>query len=501
MNLRERMAKEFTLYSISFVFMQIVNVGLAVFIRNVLGPEQMGVWVALQIVLTYTKYSNLGLGGAASREIPYEKGQGHTQRVDEIRNSSYTFTLLVSAVLSAAMIVAAFFVQQSFGSIYGVSLVTLAFLSFFQRASTFCIEIVRAERRFDFINRFNVYSSIANAVLIVLLVQFFRLYGFYVAMVLSFAFNFFYLVGFSGISFRWQWNWLVLTSLFKIGIVLVFVNLVGTFFVSVDKLSITTLINVKALGIYSIVMMASNMILMLPNNLSVIMFPYLNEAYGASKEPEDVKKFVLLPNQFIATYLPLLIGFFWILSPYLIRIFLPKYTSGVMALKVGLWASLFVILSANMGNTLITFKKYGWMIPTQLVIALGMFAANVGLTRHGFGLTAIACTNLAGYALLWGVYSALSLKTFSTPGLFFGHVMQLLLRVGYVFFVVWTLDYCLPHQTLRALAIKLVVWAALSVPVLILAERTFETRRILGKVLSAGRGAVEISPALSETNP
>src|SRR3989338_3860909 len=494
MNLRDRIAKEFTLYSISFVFMQIVNIALAVFIRSRLGPEQMGIWVALQVVLTYTKYSNLGLGGAASREIPYEKGQGHTQRVEDIRNSSYTFTLLVSAILSAAMIVAAFFVQQSFGSIYGISLVTLAFLSFFQRASTFCIEIVRAERRFDFINRFNVYSSIVNAVLIVLLVQFFRLYGFYVAMVLSFAFNFFYLVGFSGISFRWQWDWLVLTSLFKMGIVLVLVNLVGTFFVSVDKLSITALINVKALGIYSIVMMASNMILMLPNNLSVIMFPYLNEAYGASKGSENVKKFVLLPNQFIATYLPLLIGLLWFLSPYLIRIFLPKYTSGVMALKVGLWASLFVILSANMGNTLITFKKYGWMIPVQLVIAAGMLAANVALTRHGFGLTAIACTNLAGYVLLWGVYSALSLKTFSTYGFYFGHMLQLFSCVGYVFFVVFMLDYFLPQQTLQALAVKLAVWVASSVPVLILAERTFQTKRILGKFLSSKRSVVDISP-------
>ena len=501
MNLRDRIAKEFTFYSISFVFMQIVNIALAVFIRNILGPEQMGVWVALQIVLTYTKYSNLGLAGAASREIPYEKGRGHIQQVDEIRNSSYTFTLLVSAVLSAGMIVGAFFVQKSLGTIYGVSLMTLAFLSFFQRSSTFCIAMVRAERRFDFINRFNVYSSIANAVLIVLLVQFFKLYGYYAAMVLSFAFNFFYLVGFSGISFRWQWNWPLLMSLFKMGIVLVFVNLVDTFFVSVDKLSITALINVKALGIYSIVMLASNTILMFPNNLSVIVFPYLNEAYGASKEPEDVKKFVLLPNQFIATYLPLLIGLLWILSPVLVRSFMPKYMEGVMPLKVGLWASLFVILSANIGNTLITFKKYGWMIPVQLVIAAGMFAANVVLTRHGFGLTAIACTDLAGYALLWGVYSALSLKTFSIHGLYLSHVMRLLLCAGYMFLIVFALDYCLPQQTPQALAIKLAVWMVSSVPVLILAEKTFETRRILRKILSGGRRAAEISPALGETNP
>ncbi len=495
------MAKEFTLYSISFIFMQIVNIALAVFIRNILGPEQMGVWVALQVVLTYTKYSNLGLAGAASREIPYEKGRGHTQRVEEIRNSSYTFTLLVSAILSAVMIVAALFVQKSLGVIYGVSLITLAFLSFFQRTSTFCIAMVRAERRFDFINRFNVYSSIANAVLIVLLVQFFSLYGYYAAMVLSFAFNFFYLIGFSGISFRWEWNWSLLASLFKMGIVLVFVNFVDTFFVSVDKLSITALINVKALGIYSIVMLASNMILMFPNNLSVIVFPYLNEAYGASKEPENMKKFVLLPNQFIAAYLPLLIGLLWILSPYLVRSFMPKYLEGVMPLKIGLWASLFVILSTNMGNTLITFKKYGWMIPVQLAIAAGMFAANVALTRHGFGLTAIASTDLAGYALLWGVYSALSLKTFSIPGLYFGHVMRLLLCVGYMFLVVFTLDYYLPQQTLQALTVKLAVWTVSSVPVLILAERIFETRRILGKILSGGRHAVEISPALSETSP
>ena len=152
-----------------------------------------------------------------------------------------------------------------------------------------------------------------------------------------------------------------------------------------------------------------------------------------------------------------------------------------------------------MGNALITFKKYGWMIPIPLVIALGMFAANLVLIRQGFGLAAIACTNLVGTVFLWAVYSALALKMFSTPGLYFKHALKLLSPAGYLFSVVLLLDTSLRQETLLVLAAKLVIWAVSSVPLLILAARTFETRRIFQKLLSAKRGLAEISPVLSGT--
>ncbi len=498
MSLRERITKEFTLYSASFIFTQVINVALALFIRNVLGPEQMGAWIALQVILTYTKYSNMGLAEAAGREIPFERGRGHSERINDIRNASYTFTLLVAVVLSVGMAIAAFFVYRSFGMLYGVSLLTLAFLSFFQRVSTFCIVMVRAERRFDFINRFNVYTSAANAVLVVLLVHFFQLYGYYAAMVLSFVFNYFYLIGFSGVPFRLRWNWLLLTSLFKMGIVLVFVSLSHTFFTSVDKLSITATLGVKALGIYSITMLVSNLILIFPNNLSVIIFPYLNEAYGESREPEKLRKFVLLPNEFIACYLPILIGLLSIGSPYLIRIFLPKYVEGLSALKIGLWTSVFLILASNMGNSLITLKKYAWMIPLQLVLGFATWGINWLLIRQKFGLPAIAATDLVAHILLWASYLAVFFRTLPSPALLRSHVSRLLMTIGYASIMSVLLDFCVPQKTFTMLIVKLVLWTVISVPVLLFGERMFETYRLFKGLVSKIKKLPEIPPV---TNP
>ena len=45
------------------------------------------------------------------REIPFEKGQQNHERVRYIRDASFTFTLLTSLVLSAALVAAAFIVR------------------------------------------------------------------------------------------------------------------------------------------------------------------------------------------------------------------------------------------------------------------------------------------------------------------------------------------------------------------------------------------------------
>src|SRR3989338_5221010 len=139
MRLRELIAKDFAFYSMSFVFMQIVNILLAIFIRNTLGPEQMGIWILVQVVLGYTKYIDLGLTGAASIEIPIEKGRNHFEKAERIRGVSLSFALLSSSALSFLLVAASFVAWTGGKELLAVSLLTLAALSFLQRLSMFCI--------------------------------------------------------------------------------------------------------------------------------------------------------------------------------------------------------------------------------------------------------------------------------------------------------------------------------------------------------------------------
>ena len=61
-----------------------VTIALAVYIRNALGPVQMGIWVILQVILKYNQFISLGLPKAVVREVPYQKGHGDFVLADRL---------------------------------------------------------------------------------------------------------------------------------------------------------------------------------------------------------------------------------------------------------------------------------------------------------------------------------------------------------------------------------------------------------------------------------
>ncbi len=500
MSFRDKIAREFAFYSAGFLFMQVMNVGLAVFIRNILGPEQMGVWVGLQVILTYTKYSNLGLAPAAGREIPYERGRGHLDRVAMIRDSTYAFTVLSSGLLSLGMAAGAFALRGRFGRLFFVSLLALAFLSFFQRVSTFCIAILRAEKRFAFINRFNVYSSLMNAVLTVFFILWFGLYGYYLSMGLSFVCNLLFILLFSGIPFRFAWDLKELKPLFAMGLGLIAVSLGGTFFNTVDKMAIGGILGAKALGVYSITLMVGGVLASFPNNLGIIIFPYLNEAYGASKDPAEIRKYLVTPNLFFAMYLSILIAFLWVVSPLAVSVFLPKYVPGIGALRMALFSTLFLILSGAMSDALVTFKRYGWTIPLQFGIGALAFGVDVWALKAGMGITWIAGIELAAFYFLWLAYTLIALPRVGTTTDTLKHVLEVSALAGYFLAVVLAADAVWKSDALTAVLFKSAFVAAASLPVLWAGEKRFHTLKLFVETLRRRTTPVLPAPIPAETS-
>ncbi len=479
MSFSRTLTREFASYSAGYFFMQLITIGLAIFIRNVLGPEQMGVWVSLQVILNYTKYSNLGLANAAGREIPFEKGRQRFDRAESIRNVSFTFTIVIALFLSLAMAVAAFVLRGKMGELFFYSLLALSFLSFFQRASTFCISLLRAEKQFLFINRFNVYSALANAVLTVLLITGLGLYGYYLSMILSFVLNFIYVLRFSNVRFRLDWDWRELSSLFKMGVGLIVVNIFFTFLSSVDKISISALLGFKALGIYSLVIMASSLVTAFPNNLGVITFPYLNETYGASNDSARLRKLAVYPTLFMAVYMPLMVAFLWMLGPWAVRTFLPQYVDGISAMKVGLFATLFMILLNNMSDTLVTFKKYLWMIPVQGFLGVACLIINAAVIAGGGGITSVAWVTFGAYLTLYVVYAALALRTLFGRATVFAEIFKVVFCASYPLILLFLLDRWLPENSSHAQFFRPLAAMLGSAPLLFYGQRRFGTSRLL----------------------
>jgi O-antigen/teichoic acid export membrane protein len=237
------------------------------------------------------------------------------------------------------------------------------------------------------------------------------------------------------------------------------------------------------LGLYSITLMAGNLLASLPNNLGIIIFPYLNEAYGASKDPAEVRKYLVTPNLFFATYLSILIAFLWVVSPLLVKIFLPKYAAGVGALKFSLFATLFTILSSAMGDALIAFKRYVWMLPLQLVIGGLAFGAATLALRAGWGITVVSEIDAAAFFVLWVAYSLIALRRVGTAGEVWKHIFEVSGAAGYFLAVVIAGDALVRDEGAYGTIVKGVVVAIASLPFLVAGEKRFRTFRLATEAL------------------
>jgi len=438
----------------------------------VLGPEAMGVWVALQVVLGYFKYSNFGVGTAVEREIPFNKGRGNFERAERIRHVSFTFTGVTSAALGIASIGAACWARPRYGDGAFIAIIVLGALSFLQKTSTMCIATLRAERRFSFINRFNVISSFVNAALTVILIRRFHLNGYYGSMILSYLFNLFYLLYGSDLRFRLVRNWKGFGPIIRLGLVLIAVNACGTFFQSTDKIAIGMYLGVAPLGVYSLSLMANNLLISIPRNLNVVMFPYLSEAYGASQAPSDLRKFIVEPNLLIATYFSAIIALAWALSPWLVSVFLPEYVSGLEALRAGMFISLATVLTAQISYVLITIHKQFWMIPLQLAAGCATIAIGKVIAPSS-GIEGVAWMFFAMQIVLASVYAAVALRAIGGSDDSVMHGAQVVGWIVYFIGVTWLTDRLCPSMGAVAAALRVAIVCAAAAPALIYGEKRF----------------------------
>ncbi|MFZ5803170.1 MAG: lipopolysaccharide biosynthesis protein [Candidatus Omnitrophota bacterium] len=410
MNIKRAISRDFFSYAASFLMVQGINVLIAVFLRRVLGPAQMGVWVVLQIILSYSKFTSFGIGRVITRDIPVYKGKGDLLYAAKLRNVSFSFTVFSSSAVAVVILITAFFLKGSVSSTVFYSSLTLALLSVLQRVINFSIGVLRAEKEFEFTAAYNLASTLVNALLTVLLVWYFRLGGYYVALILSFIFNAFFIFARARVRFRFQWDRAELGRILRDGLIFVLINFLASNLMEIDRISVSLFLGVTPLGIYSIVNMVNNIIYAVPSIFNIVVWPYLNEAYGADNSSENIRKYLTLPPRVLALYVPILIGFLWMLAPYLIRTFLPQYVAGILPMKIGMFTILLELLLGLAGQAIITYQKHWALIPILLGTQLSILGLNFLAVQAGGGLVSISLLTLAGTFIGYAFYSDLSLR-------------------------------------------------------------------------------------------
>ncbi len=392
-------------YSMAALLTQFVTIVAAILTRRFLGPAQMGVWSLVQIILTYANYSHLGTMDAINREIPFYQGKRDTKKVDEIKNTAFSFSTLTAFIVSMGVVAYAFVRQADLSAVLFYGLLLAAGLVLLQRLNALLICLVRAYKRFELAGKLTFYSAVVNMILIGFLSSRYKLYGFMTAMALSFIFNISYVLSRENFHFRYSMGRSELRALLVYGFPLMILSLFSTFFETIDKIMITKFLGLEALGLYSVALMAYGYLYSIPNSISIVVIPNLHEKFGQTENKKDLKGYLWKSDLVFSTVMPVLIGLSWFIVPFLIGLFLPKFTEGIPALRLLILSTYFVGVGMAYSLFIYVIKKHWVLFPLNAAASGLAIVFNWLAIRRGWGIAGVAgATTLAMFCYFTMIY-------------------------------------------------------------------------------------------------
>ena len=392
-------------YSSSWFFSELITFLASILTRRFLGPLQMGLWSVLQVVLNYSKFTTFGVGQAALREIPFYRGQGQTDKVEEIKNTVFSFGLLTAVIVSLGLILYAFIGRNHLRPEVFTGVLFLAALVILNRVNNILIVFLRATKQFSLAGRQLMLSSLVNAVFVAVLAYRYKIYGFMLAMALSLIFNIVYVIWHDPARLRPHLNVRLIRPLIAYGAPLMILTFLGTLFITIDKIMIARFIGLKELGWYSIAMMASNVITNFSDSIGIVMMPNLTERYGQTGNIQALKGFISKAAQAFSGGMPLVIACAWFGVPYLVKIVLPDFVEGITALKCLLLGTFFLALTHPYYQFLTAVKKHMKMFPVMAgSCALAALFDFVAVKQH-LGILGISVATISAIFLRFsGIY-------------------------------------------------------------------------------------------------
>lgn len=389
-----RKAKEIlahvSVYAGATFLTQAITLVASVASRRFLGPTQMGIWAFLQIIETYASFSALGTTNAVTREIPFYLGKKQEKEAEEIKNNVFTFAFLSSVIVSAGILIYALAFRNTLSKelFWGLCFVSLLIL--LQRISDLMITVLRAYKQFGIASREMIYSAIVNTIAVAVLSYYFRIYGFMWAMALSFLFNIVYMLFQYPFNIRLRLNARVIKKLIAYGFPLMILGSLAAIYMTIDKLMIKSFYGYHELGLYSVAVLATNLINKFPLSVGTVLLPNFHEKYGERESREDLEIYLRKSTEAFSYGMPVLIAFAWFFAPPAIMALLPEFKESIPAVQILMLSGYFLALSNPYENFIIALRRHMALFPVIVMTCILAIVFNALAIYFKTGIWGIA---------------------------------------------------------------------------------------------------------------
>lgn len=361
-----------------------------------LGPTLFGLWQSLFLVLAYGMRSHLGVLNAMNRDIPFYDGAGRTDRIAELREISLG-TVERSALLLAGLLFGVSYGFESPATQTGLRYIALMMI--FQQIYLYYQMLLKSHRLFRLMSLQQMAYAALTLAMVLPLIHYFGFQGFLGGQLLVLAVTLLFIRGNIPFSIVPSFDWQKAKRLSQIGFPIMLAGLVFNLFTTADRLVILRYLGQQALGYYSLSIMATGILLLIPMTVAQIIYPQMSRKYGQTGQPLALTRLIYIPTLYLlAIMVPVLAGVYF-LFPIFIRYFLSQYLPGIPALQITVFGVFFLSLSFGFANFLNTvgLQKRFLIIQT---IAIGIVVVlNWMSIRLGYGIEGIAMATTVSYTL------------------------------------------------------------------------------------------------------
>ncbi len=338
----------------------------AVITARILGPALYGVLQIYRLILMYSMHAGLGILWAMLRDIPFYKGKGEFEKIEEIKNVTFTSNMFLAFIGSLLIVIIAFFFRKS-GSIsmWGVSLI--AVIAIEQHLQYYLEHYLLAQKQFALRSKVKIVYTLTNLVGVCVLGYFFKLWGVLIAMLFSFSIVNQYTMRVARFRPRFVVNIKETIRLIKIGVPILGNGVSNNLMSSVDKFMIIKFFDTTTLGYYGLATMIKQFMEVLYMSIFMTIFPNLAEQLGKSNNDiKSIKNYILKPMVVSAYLSPLFLGTIALVIPFAIKYFLPQYSTVTFITQIVIVSFFFGILQAGILNFLIATKKIYHIYPFRV---------------------------------------------------------------------------------------------------------------------------------------
>jgi O-antigen/teichoic acid export membrane protein len=319
-------------------------------------PLLLGTFNGIGNIQGYAPIANLGVSNGLNRELPFHLGSSNVGKANQLTEAAHLWTIIIGLISFAGFIIYSLYLLFIGENEQSIIWFTFGISTFFLIYNNNYLAILfRTNKDFNKLSLINIVIASGNLLLIVP-IYFYQTYGLCLRTILVSILEFVLLFYWRPLKINPKWNWESIKELMKVGIPIYIVGQIYLLWGVIQNTVIFKLAGAEKFGLYALALMIYGTLSLIPNSIAQVAYPQMAFAHGQGKSVKEILKIAWKPFLYSTLIeIPVIITAYFVF-PYVVKLFLPKYTQGIDA---GLWMMLVAfVMNFNSFNTIfIVLKK------------------------------------------------------------------------------------------------------------------------------------------------